>query len=172
MTESTDSQDELEKSKTAVKQELAELTRLGEQLCQYSQARLASLPLTDRLLAAIAEAQKISSPPGRRRQVKYIGKLLRDIDLDALELAIRLQDQPHLEEVDRHHAAEQWRDRLLAEGDGAITELLAEAPTLDRQKLRQLVLAANRENTRSAPPKSARLLFRYLRDNLPEAAGK
>ena len=167
MTEPTHPQDESEKSKSAVKRELAELTRLGEQLCQYSPARLAALPLGDRLRAAIAEAQKIASPPGRRRQVKFIGKLLRDTDLEALELAIRLQDQPHLEEVDRHHAAENWRDRLLSGGDAAVAELLAEASNLDRQKLRQLMLAANREKAKSAPPKSARLLFRYLRDNLP-----
>ena len=159
-------QEPAEKSKTQVKKELQEITELGERLLEIRPSLLEKLPLSELCLKAIREGQKIHHHTGKKRQIKYIGKLLRDEDLDGIRAELAIADQYHQLEVRKQHLLEQWRDRLMAEGDQATFELLQLEPALDRQQLRQLVRNAQKEQEHNKPPKFQRELFRYLRDHM------
>ncbi|ACV26061.1 ribosome biogenesis factor YjgA [Kangiella koreensis] len=161
-----DDQESTEKSKTQVKKELLEITELGERLLEIPMTLLDKLPLSENCLKAIKEGRKISHHTGRKRQIKYIGKVLRDEDLDGIKAELALTDQYHQLEVRKQHLLEQWRDRLINEGDTATFELLQLEPTLDRQQLRQMVRSAQKEKELDKAPKFQRELFRYLRDNM------
>lgn len=161
-----DQQDSTEKSKSRVKKELLEITELGERLLEIPASLLAKLPLSENCLKAIKEAQKINHHTGKKRQIKYIGKILRDEDLEGIRAELAIADQYHQLEVRKQHLLEQWRDRLMAEGDTATFELLQLEPSLDRQQLRQMVRNAQKEKELNKAPKFQRELFRYLRDNM------
>ena len=161
-----DAQESTEKSKSQVKKELLEITELGERLLEIPASLLAKLPLSENCLKAIKEGQKIHHHTGKKRQIKYIGKVLRDEDLDGIRAELAIADQYHQLEVRKQHLLEQWRDRLLNEGDTATFELLQLEPSLDRQQLRQMVRSAQKEQELNKAPKMQRELFRYLRDNM------
>ena len=167
MTEYFDDNNELEheKSKSQVKKELLELTALGERLSKLPKQQWLDLPISDTLKHALNEVSKINHHTGLKRHIKYIGKLLRSEDVEAIEQQLVLDNQQHTLEVQREKLCEHWRDRLLAEGDNATFELLQIAPNLDRQQLRQLVRNASKEQQLNKPPKYQRELYRYLRDN-------
>lgn len=154
-----------EKSKSQVKRELLELTTLGRKLSQLPKQQWQELPISDVLYKALDETSRIGHHTGLKRQIKFIGKLLRDEDVDAIEQQLLIGNQQHTLEVRRQRLCEHWRDRLLKEGDSAAFELLEAAPTLDRQQLRQLVRNATKEQEHQKPPKYQRELFRYLRDS-------
>ncbi len=122
------------------------------------------MPLPENVLDAVIAARGMTSRGALHRQKQYIGKLMRTVDaapiveaLEALRARERLQ-------AARHHQTEQWRDRLIAEGDPALAEFIAQHPDADRQKLRQLMRAAARPAASPSAPKAARNLFRYLRE--------
>lgn len=161
-----DEHDLTEKSKSQVKRELLEITDLGERLLEIPEGLLAKLPISETCLKAIKEGRKINHHTGKKRQIKYIGKLLRDEDLDGIRAELAISDQYHQLEVRKQHLLEQWRGRLMNEGDKATFELLQLEPTLDRQQLRQMVRNAQKEKELNKAPKVQRELFRYLRDNM------
>ncbi|WP_223669413.1 ribosome biogenesis factor YjgA [Kangiella shandongensis] len=153
-----------EKSKSQIKKELLELTALGEKLSQLSPQQWETLPVSNTFLNALKEVPKINHHTGLKRHIKFLGKLLRNEDVDAIEQQLVLNNQQHTLEVQREKLCEHWRDRLLQEGDQATFELLQVAPNLERQHLRQLVRNATKEKSLNKPPKYQRELFRYLRD--------
>ncbi len=159
--------EELGPSKSQLKRDAHGLVDLGEELVELPAQQLAAVPLSDSVRAAVNEARAIHARGGRKRQLKYLGKLLRqhpDEEIEAIRQALDIFAGRHALAVAQHHQCERWRDRLLAEGDTALTALLDEYPTADRQQLRQLVRNAQAEIARSKPPKSSRELFRYLRE--------
>jgi ribosome-associated protein len=151
-------------SKSQLKRESHALQALGEELVELPAAKLAKIPMPAELAEAVALARKIKARGGRKRQLQYIGKLMRSIDADPIEQALDDLKNAAGREAARFHRLEQWRDRLVAEGDAALGELLDEFPAADRQHLRQLVRNAQREAKNNKPPKSAREIFRYLRE--------
>lgn len=153
-------------SKSQLKRESHALTELGRELVELPQSKLERIPLDDQLSEAVALARRISERGGRKRQIQYIGKLLRKSDADPIVAAMEQLKSEHLQENARLHRLERWRDRLIEEGDSALGELLAEHPDADRQHLRQLLRNAQREKQQNKPPKAARELFKYLRDSL------
>ncbi len=153
-------------SKSQLKRESHALTDLGKELVELPQNKLDKIPLDDTLLDAINLARRIKERGGRKRQIQYIGKLLRKTDAEPIIAAMDQLKSEHLQESARLHKLEQWRDRLLEEGDSALGELLSQHPDADRQHLRQLLRNAQREKKQNKPPKSARELFKYLRDGL------
>lgn len=161
-----DDQEITEKSKTQVKKQLLEITELGEHLLEIPMSLLEKLPLSENCLKAIHEGRKVNHHTGKKRQIKYIGKILREEDLDGIRTELAIADQYHQLEVRKQHLLEQWRDRLIAEGDTATFELLQLEPNLDRQQLRQLVRNVQKEKELNKAPKFQRELFRYLRDNM------
>ena len=153
-------------SKSQLKRESHALTDLGKELVELAQSELKKIPLDERLLEAIALAHRIKERGGRKRQLQYIGKLLRTADVEPILAAMEGLKLEHAKDNARQHRLEQWRDRLLEEGDAALNELLAQHPDADRQRLRQLLRNAQKEQSQNKPPKSARELFKYLRDNI------
>jgi ribosome-associated protein len=146
------------------------LQALGEDLATLKPEQLARFDLPDGLRDAILAAQRITSHGALRRQRQYIGKLMRKVEaapIRARLLEIRGEDAMTRA---RLHRAERWRDRLVAEGDRALTELLEERPQADRVRLRTLTRDAQRERAEDAPPRAQRELFRRLRELFDEAA--
>ncbi|NVJ68405.1 MAG: DUF615 domain-containing protein [Gammaproteobacteria bacterium] len=153
-------------SKSEQKREIQEITRIGERLLQIPVHTLEQYPLSETSLKAILDGKKISSPIGRKRQIKYIGKLLRKEDIEAINQKLQLLDHEKIVANKKFHALENWRDRLIEEGDPALAELMQQAEHLDRQHLRQLIRNAQNEFKRNKPPKSKRLIFQYLKEQL------
>ncbi len=151
-------------SKSQRKRDAKALQDLGAELVQLSPNLLDQFQLSDELRDAIELARRIREKTGRKRQLLYIGKLLRHVDAEPLQRqldGLRLQDR---ETAAQLHRLEHWRDRLIDQGDTALEALLEAFPNADRQHLRQLVRSARQERDRDLAPKSARQLFRYLRD--------
>jgi len=151
-------------SKSQVKRELLALQELGARLLALPPGVLARVPLGDEVRAAIEEARRIKAHGARRRQVRYIGKLLRDEDAGAIERAVAGANGEAEAQKRRLRVLEDWRERLLREGDPALSRLIEEYPRADRQHLRLLVRTALREEEQGKPPAAARKLFRYLRE--------
>jgi ribosome-associated protein len=159
-----DAEEDLYPSKSQLKRESHALQALGEELVGLPAAKLAKIPMPDELAEAVALARKILARGGLKRQLQYIGKLMRHIDAEPIEQALNELKNAAGKEAAKFHRLEQWRDRLVGEGDAAMGELLEEFPHADRQHLRQLVRNAQTEAAKSKPPKAAREIFRYLRE--------
>ncbi len=151
-------------SKSQLKRDSHALQDLGEALVELPAAQLAKMPLWEELREAVNLARRISQRGGRKRQLKYIGKLLRSGDPEPIREALAALEQTSAEETARHHLAERWRTRLLEEGDPALAEFLDQYPDVDRQQLRQLVRNAQSEQARGKPPRFFRELFRLVRE--------
>ncbi len=137
-------------SRTDLKRESTELQKLGEELLTLRADLMARLALPDKLLDALAEARRISNFEGRRRQMQYVGKLMRQLDpevREAARAALVEQHMPSARETALLHTAEQWRDRLIA-SDDAVAQWINDFPQTDTQQLRALVRQARKD----APP--------------------
>jgi ribosome-associated protein len=151
-------------SKSERKREMQALQELGEAIVGLSEGELASIPLEGLLAEAIATARRITSHEGLRRQMQYIGKLMRESDTAAIEAAYQeLQNGRQLLNQ-RFHLLEQLRDRLIEAGPNGMNEVLVDYPDADRQHLRQLIISAAKEKEQQKPPAAARKLFKYLRE--------
>lgn len=136
-----------EHSKTDLKKHSAHLQTVGERLLTLKASLLQRLTLPDALLDAVAEANRISDFEGRRRQLQYVGKLMRRLDEDqvaAIEAAIAEQHQGSAAETQRLHEAERWRERLIAD-DAALDAWRDVEPQADWQRLRALVRQARKD---------------------------
>ena len=131
-------------SKTQLKKAMHELQSLGEALVALSEARLQSLPMPQPLRDALQQLKRTRSHEGRRRQMQYVGKLMRGVDAQPLREAVALQQLGPARATYALHEAERWRDRLLASED-AFTQWLAAHPDTDAQALRTLIRNARRE---------------------------
>lgn len=155
--------DEAPVSKSQRKREAHALQALGESLVKLNKSALNQIPLPDDLRHAIEEAQRLHQHGALKRQLQYVGKLMRQCDVEPIRDAYEKVTHSYREDVQQHHKLEQWREQLLSNGDQALEQLLAEHPDVDRQHLRQLIRTANQETAKGKPPKAARELFRYLR---------
>jgi ribosome-associated protein len=153
-------------NKTQIKKEMATLFALGEELSALSSVQIKSLELPEIIDKAVIEATKMSHTGARKRLLKYIAGHLHKIDVDPiLERLARIKNTS-AHAVREHHIAEHWRDKLIAEGNEALTEFFYEYDYADRQQLRQLMRNAQKEAELAKPPKSSRLLYRYLKELL------
>ena len=143
------------------------LQQLGAQLVDLNEQQLNSMLLPEELLEAVLEAKRLTKHEAKRRQLQFIGRVMRDIDAapirDRLE-EWRGQGREHTAQL---HTLERWRDELLA-GDPALERFLGQYPGADSQRLRTLIRNARREQGAALPPKSYRELFRALRDMTTE----
>jgi ribosome-associated protein len=137
---------------------------LAARLIELGRADLARLPLDDELRAAIAEARRIHARIARKRQLQYVAKLLRNGDSEAILAGLQAIEGDARQLTARHHRAEAWRERLLADGDAAVGELMRTRPGTDAQVLRQLLRKARQEAAQEKPLAAARALFRMLRE--------
>jgi ribosome-associated protein len=152
-------------SRTQRKKEVQALQELGEQLVRLSREQLARIDLPDELREAIEFAHRVTSHEGRRRHLGYIGKLMRRVDAEAIRAALGLATGESRAAVALMHLAERWRDRLLADDD-SLTAFLSDHPDADVQWLRATIRAARREQHEGAAPKHARILYRWLHEQL------
>ena len=155
-------QDELV-SKTRRKREMLELQTLGAALVAMPQASLARMQLEPDLMQAVLEARRIRSHEAKRRQLQYIGRLMREVDAAPIREQIAALQGTSAQAAAAHRRLEGWRDRLLAD-DGALTAYAAQNPGADLQALRALIRNARREQKESRPPRAYRELFRVLKD--------
>jgi ribosome-associated protein len=156
-------------SKTRRKQEMHARQEIGEALVELTEAQLAELELPEKLLDAVLLARRIQKFGALRRQLQYVGRLMRDVDSEAIAARLEAWKGASREAAVRLHLLERWRDRLIAE-DGAMAELAAAFPGCDIQQLRLLVRNARREQALGSAPKSARELFQVLKTALPGGA--
>jgi ribosome-associated protein len=148
-------------SKTRRKQEMHALQDLGERLAELTPDKLAQLELPERLATAIDEYRRFNKWEARRRQMQYIGRLMRDIDAAPIIAQLDIWAGTSRAAVAGFHAVEEWRDRLLAE-PGALDALVAAHPEADRAHMAMLIDRARTERAGGRPPASFRLLFREL----------
>lgn len=153
-----------EKSKTQVKRELHALVDLGERLTTLKPDLLNRLPLTDGLRRALADAPKHTANIARKRHILFIGKLMRDQDIDAILTLIDQLDASTRQYNERFHGLERWRDRLLGGDDAVLDSFVGDYPEADRQHLRQLIRQAQHEAAQSKPPAASRKIFKYIRE--------
>jgi len=161
-------------SKTDLKRESAELQALGEALLGLRAGLFDKLDLGDKLRDAIEDAKRITNFEGKRRQMQFIGKLMRGLDaptLDTIRSALAEQDRLPAEETAALHEAERWRDRLIADDD-ALGGWIETHPATDSQQLRALVRQA-RKDIKAGPPgeaprqgKAYREVFQIVRAQL------
>jgi ribosome-associated protein len=142
-----------EASKTDLKRESTELQKLGEELLTLRADLMERLALPDKLVDALAEVRRITNFEGRRRQMQYVGKLMRLLDPEVREAArqaLEEQNKGSARETQALHLAEQWREELVRE-DGAFERWLQQFPQTDTQQLRALIRQARKDN----PPDQA-----------------
>lgn len=156
-------------SKSQRKRDMSALQALGESLLRLPAAALERIDIPDGLRQALAEAARMKSHEARRRQLQYIGRLMRQIDPAPLHAAIGEATGESKQAVALMHRCERLRDRLL-DDDAALTEVLTMLPHADVQPLRAAIRAARREREAGRPPKHARQLYRLLHAQLTQAA--
>lgn len=152
------------KSKSQVKREMTELQKLGERLLDLTQEHLETL--TDQTLKeAVVAARKIKKNSAKKRQLQFIGKLMRNTDLKAVSRLLDQFDNRSRQSVRHFHKMERWRAGLIANDGRVMQEIFLEYPHADRQRLRQLVrYAINETVSQSDNSVHSRKLFRYLRE--------
>ena len=170
-----------EASKTELKRESTELQKLGEELLTLRPDLMERLQLPEKLLDALADVRRISNFEGRRRQMQFIGKLMRLLEADTLQAArdaLDEQNQGSARETQALHLAEQWRVDLVADED-ALARWLQQYPQTDTQQLRALIRQARKDNPpdkvaegRGLAPRHSRAwreLFQLVREQLSSA---
>ncbi|MFY2765283.1 ribosome biogenesis factor YjgA [Arenimonas sp. MALMAid1274] len=153
-------------SRSEQRREALGVFELALQLVEQSDARILQIPMDEDLRTLVLQSKKITAQIARKRQVQFLAKMMRREDDEALQAIRAALDHDRVErrrEAASLHRVEYWRDRLLAEGDDALSELLVEYPAGDRQQLRQLARNAGQEKLKNKPPHASRELFRELR---------
>lgn len=159
------------KSKSQLKRDMHALQSLGETLVKLPLEQFNKIDLPENLHDAVIEARRIQHRGAHKRQLQYIGKLMREVDAKPIQQQVETLQGQSREAAQILHRIEAWRDKLLEEGDPALEVLLGEYPEADRQYLRQLLRNAKKELKENKAPKSARSLFHYLRDLLTTPPG-
>jgi ribosome-associated protein len=176
-----ESHDDAKPSKSQKKRDMTALQKLGEELVTHAPERLARVEMPDGLRRAVDDARSIRDHEGRRRQMQYIGRLMRDVDVAPIRAAIDAWAGASRAEAAALHELERWRERLI-EDDEALTAFAAEhtaALSPDTlQSLRATIRASRKEHADGRPPKHYRELFRLIRGivggdgRAPEADGR
>ncbi|MDH3561044.1 MAG: DUF615 domain-containing protein [Gammaproteobacteria bacterium] len=160
----TENDKETPVSKSQRKRDMDALKRLGEDLLDFDAAALDLLELPEALLDAIRTAKKIHAHGARKRQLQYIGKLMRTIDPEPVRAAVEARRHQQASNTGEFQLLEELREALISEGDSALATVLEHFPTADRQHIRKLAHQARREREMNQPPRAARRLFRDLRE--------
>lgn len=156
-----------EPSRSQRRREALAVFDLAERLVNLSETQLAHLPLDDDLRAAIMHTRRITQHIARKREIQFLAKQMRrreDEELEALRAALDHDRDLSRRETAELHRLEDWRERLIEQGDDALSELLELFPHADRQHLRTLARQARVERNENRPPHAFRELFRELRE--------
>ncbi|GBL46311.1 putative alpha helix protein [Sulfuriferula multivorans] len=156
-------------SKSEIKRQMTALQKLGEELVALPASKLDQLDLPETLRDAVNQAKRITAHGGLRRQMQYIGRLMRITDAQPIAEQLNAWRGDSAEVIAEFHRMENWRTRLLAD-DAALTEFVDIYPQADAQQLRTLVRNARREAAAAQAPKSSRALFKLIRGLLSNDA--
>ena len=156
-------------SKTQRKREMHELQALGARLVELNSDQLEEVGLPEGLRHAIEFAQRTTKHEAKRRQMQYIGKLMRSVDPAPIREKLKIWDGVSAEHTAKQHRVERWRD-LLIEDESKVDELLRAHPAIDARHLRALARKAREERASGASPRAYRELFRTLREIVVESA--
>jgi ribosome-associated protein len=151
------------KSKSQVKKEMLALQTLGEKLVDLTADQIKKIDMPLELRDALLFAKTINRGEARRRQLQYIGVLMREADPGPIQKALDTIGRGQLQDAEQFEELERWRDELVEGSDGLLEQIVSRFPGADRQTLRQLVLNARKEREGKKPPKASRALFRFLR---------
>jgi ribosome-associated protein len=153
-----------EKSKSQIKREMCALQDLGERLVRLSRGQLEQVELPQELREAVLFARSLKKHEAHRRQLQYIGVIMREIDPEPIRQSLATIARQHKVETQAFHELEVWRDRLIEGNDVLAEELLEQFPEADLQRIRQLVRNAHKEHKDNKPSRVARALFHYLQE--------
>ncbi len=151
-------------SKSARKREVEALQALGTRLTGLSPGALSRIPMPEELAQAVVTARNLRQREARRRQLQYIGKLMRRIDPVPIEAALQALEQGQREDAKAFQQLESLRDQIVSGDESGIDVVIGQYANADRQHLRQLQRQARKELEAQRPPAAARKLFRYLRE--------
>ncbi len=151
-------------SKTRKKQEMKALQKMGERLVGLSEGQLKDLKLPSRLFDAVLDAKGMRSHGARRRQMKFIGAIIREIDPEPITTGLALIDRGLALNNAAFHQLERLRNRLISGDSDSLSEILEKYPHTDRQRLKQLVRNAIKEKQAEKGIKHYRALFKYLKE--------
>ncbi|MGR6860581.1 ribosome biogenesis factor YjgA [uncultured Aliivibrio sp.] len=150
-------------SRTEMKNDMEDIQKLGEELVGLKPAVLAKFPLSELLQIAIFDAQRFRNE-AKRRQLQYIGKLMRLEDPEAIQTALDKVRNKHSQTTIALHKLEILRDRMIETPDAVIEDVMVKYPEADRQRFRQLARQAKKEKESNKPPKAYREIFQVLKD--------
>ncbi|TAL97386.1 MAG: ribosome-associated protein [Paraburkholderia sp.] len=153
-------------SKSQLKRDMHALQELGEALIALPKDALKRMPMPEALNDAVREARRITDHEGKRRQVQYVGRVMRgllDAETAALRTALDSYKGINKAETARLHWIERTREKLLAD-DAALTEFIRQHPAADPQEGRTLIRNARKEQQQAKPPRYFRELFQWIKD--------
>lgn len=147
------------------------LQAVGEELFDLSPEALRKLTLPEELLEAVLEAKRIpvSKHGGIKRQMQYIGRLMREIDAAPIIAQLQAVNAPNQKQTALHHLAERWRERMMADAT-AVAAFVNEFPQADAVTIERYIAAARDDHANSRPPKNFRLLYQHLHKQIVERA--
>ena len=148
------------------------LQEMGKQLVELPAKTLALIDLPDDLHEAITFARSIRSHEARRRQLQYIGRIMRSVNAEEINRQLLEHQHAHQAASQQHHLLENLRDSLIDNGDETLNQLLEEHPAINRKELQRLVRDARTEHQQGRSGKSYKALFRFLRDRLGKHTGQ
>ena len=149
-------------SKTRRKQEMHALQKLGAELVALADSQLEAIELPEDLRRAVFEARRIRSHEAKRRQLQYIGRLMREVDAEPIRARVAEVRGDSVQAAAQHRRLEDLRAKLM-DNDEALTDYAAAHPGADLQELRALLRNARREAREGKPPRAYRELFRFLK---------
>ncbi|MGF1685816.1 ribosome-associated protein [Photobacterium japonica] len=149
-------------SKSEMKRDMDALQKMGEELVELKPGALAKVPLDEDLLEAVKDAQRFKNE-ARRRQLQRIGKLMRQVDIEPIQVALDKLNNKHSQTTVMLQKLEKKRDKLIENGDSMLNAILVDHPDADRQHLRQLMRQAAKEVAQEKPGKAYREIFQILR---------
>lgn len=158
---------ELEKdniiSKTEQKKDSKRIQSIGKKISELSIKDIKTFEFPVNIYEATIDLKNLKSNSAKKRQVQYLGKLLREIDLSNVMLVLEQLKVGSQKEIQKNHIVENWRERLLNQNN-SVTQFLNEYPDADRQLLRQTIKNAKKEKKDSSPPRSSRKLFKIIKN--------
>lgn len=166
-----DEEDNRPPSKSMLKRASDELQKLGKQLLEMPDSRLASIDMPERLRDALADYKKTRSFEGRRRQLQFIGKVMREVDAEPLREAVAEFQLGHARNSLALHQAERWRAELVSDDKDVVTRWVGEFPDTDVQQLRALIRNARKDAALEPEKRNGRAfreLFQYIKHAMDE----
>lgn len=149
-------------NKTQLKRDMKVLHDLGRALVELAPSRFEDVTLSERMYDAVFTAKKLKKA-ALQRQLRFISGIMSEEDVETLQRQLKQIAIPHQQETEAFHEIEEWREKLVAGDDELMNQLIEQFSNADRQHLRQLVRNAGKEAQQNKPPKSSRLLFKYLK---------